>query len=60
MFARLPRMIQREVFFHETMPIWFEGARHDYRSDLEQELSRMRKEHGGRLPLRTIAEINTD
>jgi hypothetical protein len=53
-------MIQREVFFHETMPIWFEGARHDYCSDLEQELSRIAKEHRGGLPLRTIAETDAD
>ncbi|CAB9503280.1 Salicylate hydroxylase [Seminavis robusta] len=48
-------MIQRDVFFHETMPVMFEGARHDYRNDLKRELEHIAKERGG-LPLRTIAE----
>lgn len=30
--------IQRDVFFHETMPVLFHGAKHDYRSQVEQAL----------------------
>ena len=51
----LCRKIQRDIFFHETMPIMFPGARYDYRHAVELELEEMAKNHKGP-PLRPIAE----
>lgn len=36
--------IQRDVFFHETMPIMLPGARYDYKEALEKELKIMAKQ----------------
>ena len=53
--AAPPRIINREVFFHETLPIMFPGARYDYRKELEKVLKKQAKDHKGP-PMRTIAE----
>ena len=36
--------MQRQVFFHETLPVLLPGAQHDYRQDVEQTIAKYRKE----------------
>jgi hypothetical protein len=56
--VRRLRLIQRDVFFHETMPIMFSGTRYDYKQVLERELEQRAKDH--KLPpLQTIPEMDS-
>jgi len=48
-------MINRDVFFHETLPILCPGVKYDYRKELEKFLETEAKEHKTP-PMRTIAE----